>query len=131
MKPRRRTDKSARAQARNIRDYHWEIMEKIAENGALRVCLWDKKRLEQQPDEVRMGLISGMEWMNWVNRHRGWFQISRAYDDARDTRLMKLTEAGRRALRNRVRYDMEPVEGGLVEPGWVAVPARRKEATKT
>ncbi len=122
MKPKRLTNKSSRDMARRVRDYHWEIMEKIAANGALRVCLWDKKRLEEQPGEVRMGLISGMEWMNWVRRHRNWFVVSRKHDE-RDAFVMKLTTAGRQALRDRAKYDMEPVEGGLVEPGWIAVPS--------
>ena len=42
-------------------------------------------------------------------------------------------ETGLAALENWGQYDMEPVEGGLVEPGWICLPAPliRKVAKET
>lgn len=73
------------------------------------------------------GLIDGMELLEWLNRHRDWWIIGRWRDD-RYAAPIRLTAKGRRALKRRSRYDMEPVTGGMVEPGWIAVPLPRAEA---
>lgn len=126
MKPKMLRDRGTRETARYIRDRQWSLMERMV-NAPLRVCLWDKKRLTAEPGEVRFCLISGMEFMNWVRSHRRWFVVGRKHDE-RDAFVMKLTKAGRWAFRHKKRYDMAPVEGGLVEPGWVAIPAPRKDS---
>ena len=56
-----------------------------------------------------------------MGAHPDWFVVG-AWDDARYAQPVHLTEAGRLALTQRARYDLEPVRGGLVEPGWEAIP---------
>ena len=50
------------------------------------------------------------------------------YDEKRDAWPFRLTDAGRAALQDRDRYDMEPVYGGMVEPGWTATPSPKAAA---
>jgi|SRR5882672_10609801 len=120
--PRKLTAKKDRALARRIRDFHWQIMERIAREGTLYICLWNKHRMEERPDEVLLCLISGNELIDWMHRHRDWFLIG-PQNKERWTNPVSLTAAGIRALAEREKYDMEPVHGGLIEPGWQAVPS--------
>jgi hypothetical protein len=121
--PKQLEEQWQREMARRIRDWHWEVMERLAREGVVNVCLWNKYHQDERPDEMRMCLISGGELMEWVRAHRSWFRVGRKHNDERHTFPLSLTKAGRDALRHRERYDMEPVLGGLVEPGWSATPA--------
>ena len=96
-------------------------MSRILDHGTLWFCVWNQRRLDEQPDEWRDGLISGMEILEWMNRHPDWF-VSGVWNAARYAFPVQLTDAGRAALHERQKYDLEPVFGGLVEPGWQAIP---------
>ena len=73
------------------------------------------------PDVWVCGLIKGMEILHWLEAHPDWTQIGE-WSDERYAVPVHITDSGRDALANRERYDMEPVEGGLVEPGWQVIP---------
>ena len=124
MKPKKLTSKRGRAMARAVRDAQWAFMERIAAAGTLWFCNWNKHRMPEAPDELRCSLISGSEIGSWTEAHKDWFVFGE-WNETRYAFPVQLTDAGRAALADRARYDMEPVEGGLVEPGWVAVPAAR------
>jgi hypothetical protein len=113
-----------RQMARRIRDGQWDLMERTAKLGTLWFCWWDKARRHDPPadDVLVTGLISGMELLDWMKRHEDWWIIGE-WDDARYAAPVQLTDAGRAALAERAKYDMEPVYGGMVEPGWVCTPA--------
>lgn len=122
MEPKKLRDKSSRKMARNMRNQHWLFMEKIAEHGVVWFCPWDKFGKHKNPgaNEVVDGL-TGWGILEWTGRHKDWFKWgSWSYD--RCARPVRLTPAGIAALENWHRYDMEPVYGGLVEPGWQAIP---------
>lgn len=105
MKPKRFSSKYHREVARRIRDSQWELMQRVATLGTLWFCVWNKRQLPELADEKRCGLIDGMEYLEWMDQH---------------------PDAGHTALDEREKYDMEPVTGGLVEPGFVITPATRK-----
>jgi ribulose 1,5-bisphosphate carboxylase large subunit-like protein len=119
--PKKLTSKADRQIARNIRNAHWRMMERINEHGTLWFCVWNKIRRNEGPDEMRCGLLDGMEQLQWIKAHPEWF-VEGEWDEARYALPLQLTDAGREALQNRAQYDMEPVEGGLVEPGWICTP---------
>jgi hypothetical protein len=102
-------------------------MERCAEHNPLWFCVWNKGGRPEASDEWRDGLITGMEIQAWMARHRDWFKIGR-WNEKRYARSIRLTNAGRAALANRADFDMEPVFGGLVEPGWQCVPAKPRVA---
>lgn len=122
--PRVLDDPDTRAMARAIRDGQWNVLEKAAEHGTLWVNLWNKTRRPEAPDERRFGLIDGMETFEWFTRHPDWLTQG-AWSAEREAFPVTLTDEGRKALANRAAFDMEPVCGGLVEPGWQAIPAPR------
>ena len=129
MEPKLRTDETMRAVARNIRDSQWAFMERLAREGTVHVCPWNKYRLEERSDELMFGLIDWLEMNAWIRRHADWFVLGEdQWNAERHTFPVSLTVAGREALQHRELYDMEPVEGGLVEPGWQAIPAPRADA---
>ena len=116
--------------ARKIRDRQWRMMEQMEEHGTLWVCIWNKRRLPTAEDEFRDGLMGWEEKQSWfTDQHPDWFVIGGRdeYDDERDAWPYRLTDAGRAALQDRDRYDMEPVYGGMVEPGWTATPLPRQK----
>lgn len=115
------SDPLARERARAIRDHDWEIMERMRDLGTLWFSPWNKDRRPESADELRVSLISGLEIMNRWGQHEDWFDIGE-WDDDRAARPVRLTEAGLQALCQRHLYDLEPVLGGLVEPGWAATP---------
>ena len=122
-------DPEARARARHIRDQQWTTLEQIAEHHPLWICWWDKHRRhakheERPPDLIVHGLITGMDLAQWLRSHQDWTVIGE-WSDERYAAPVWITEAGRTALENRHLYDMEPVEGGLVEPGWTAQPRQQ------
>ena len=115
--------------ARRIRDHQWETLERIADKNPLYVCWWDKNRRhgrrEHQPDDLKVcGLIDGMELVHWLKTHPEWTTTG-DWSEERYAAPVWITEAGRTALENRHLYDMEPVKGGLVEPGWRAKPRQQ------
>ena len=114
-----------RDMARRMRDHHWNFAERAAKHGTVWVCWWDKDRRhreEPQPDDLEVcSLISGMELLEWLKSHEDWWEIGE-WSDERYAAPVTITTAGRAALENRDKYDLEPVTGGLVEPGWQAIP---------
>jgi hypothetical protein len=121
MKPKKLTSKNMRQIARNIRNAQWGMMEKMQKFDTIWFCVWNKRRLPEAPDEIRCGLIDGMELLSWTDTHSDWFEKGE-WNDERYAMPIKLTDAGRDALNNRALYDMEPVHGGLVEPGFIVIP---------
>lgn len=117
-------DKSSRAMARAIRDRQWEFMERALKHNPLWFCIWNKRGLPELENEWRDALISGMKIQEWMRAHKPWFRVGK-WNEERYATPVRLTPAGRWALRHRMRYDMEPVTGGLVEPGWSCTPAPR------
>jgi hypothetical protein len=107
--------------ARNIRNTQWRFMERCLECNPLWWCIWNKKRMPELEDEWRSGLLDGMELMEWIDAHRRWFRIGK-WNDTRYARPVRLSPPGRVALEHRHLYDLEPVTGGLVEPGWESIP---------
>ena len=114
--------------ARHMRDRQWEVMERVANLGTLWICWWSKDRHHNDKtapaDLLICGLIDGMQLLDWFNSHEDWWIIGE-WSDERYAAPVSLTEAGRLALTERDKYDMELVTGGLVEPGWCAMPARK------
>ena len=132
QEPRQLTEDRDRDMARYIRDHQWRTLEQIAEHDPLWYCWWDKagrhKKNEDRPADLKVsGLIDGMEILAWFRSHPDWVEIGE-WSDERYAAPIRITEAGREALQNRELYDMEPVTGGLVEPGWQATPAPRETA---
>ncbi len=115
-----------RQDARYMRDAQWKFMERVAETGTIYVCWWNKNRHHDEAaraisDLKICGLIDGMELLEWLNSHKEWWIIGE-WSDERYAAPVSLTDVGREALANRHLYDMEPVTGGLVEPGWETIP---------
>ena len=126
LEPKWLIEERDRKMARHIRDRQWEMLELIALHNPLYICWWDKAgrykvKTNTPPDEWACGLITGMEMLHWLEAHPDWTQIGE-WSDERYAAPVHITDSGRDALANRERYDMEPVEGGLVEPGWRAIP---------
>lgn len=123
--PKKLTTKHWRETARRARDEQWVFAERAAEFGTVWACWWDKDRRHKGKELPRdlfvFCLIGGTEMGDWLNRHPDWWEIGK-WDDARYAAPVHITEAGRAALANRAAYDMEPVYGGLVDPGWQAIP---------
>jgi len=124
MKPKRFNSKADREHARRIRDGQWALMRRVAELGTLWFCVWNKKHRPTLPDEERCGLIDGMEYLEWMGTHPDWW-IQGEWSDERYAFPLQLTDAGRTALEEWEKYDLEPVTGGMVEPGWVKFPSPR------
>lgn len=121
--PKKLRSKRDREMARRMRDFQWTFMERTAALGTLWFCVWNKERRPELADEHRAGLIDGMEMLEWINSHSDWW-IKGEWSDERYAMPLQLTDAGRLALTQRDKYDAEPVTGGLVEPGWQALPAK-------
>jgi hypothetical protein len=126
MKPKRLSDKQSREDARCTRDQQWAFMEKVARLGTLWVCWWNKDRHHPRagaPEDLEIcGLIDGCELLDWLNSHREWWVIGE-WSEERYAAPVQLTEVGRVAFAQREQYDMEPLHGGLVEPGFIVTPA--------
>ena len=128
--PRVLTDEKSRDMARYIRDRHWEILQMIADHNPLHICWWDKNRRHDKKDRPEnlhvCGLIDGMELATWLRSHPDWTQADE-WSDEECAHPFYITDAGREALLNRDQFDMEPVIGGMVEPGWQAVPREKEQ----
>jgi hypothetical protein len=127
MTPKFHDDLEHRAQARRMRDAQWAFADLVAEHGTVWFCWWDKARRhddrEKRPANLYVTcLISGCEMLSWIDKHADWWTVG-DWDDARYAAPVSLTEAGRAALQDRQRFDMEPVDWGMVEPGHRAIPA--------
>ena len=117
-----------RDMARYVRDRQWETLERIAEHNPLYICWWDKAgrhKGERPPDLKVCGIPDANELINWLNLHPDW-TVTGEWSDERYAAPVWITDAGREALQNRHLYDMEAVEGGMVEPGWQAIPAPKE-----
>ena len=111
---------------RNIREQQWEIMQAAADHGAVWVNPWNNRRLPETEDTYRFGLLGWQEMASWFqDQHSDWFEHGE-WDDERCAAPIRLTDAGRQALQERDRYDMDAVFGGMVEPGWTCLPAERR-----
>lgn len=129
-RPKRLTSLRHRAMARRMRDHQWEIADRVAKLGTLWICWWNKNRRHDTsqplPDDLLVcGLIDGLELLEWFGTHMDWWSVG-PWSDERYAAPVRLTDTGRAALGEREKYDMELVTGGMVEPGWAAMPARRK-----
>lgn len=134
MKPKRLTDRSSRMVARRERDGQWEFMERVAREGKVWMCPWDKYRKHNADgsgwgkDGVYVfGLLGSNEFFHWLESHKDWWKRG-CWSDRRCARSISITDAGRAALVNRHLYDMEEISGGMVEPGFVVTPWPRKKA---
>lgn len=115
------TSDNDRAMARRMRDEQWRIADRVLALGTLWVCWWDKghRHDEHKPEDLAVcGLIDGMELLEWLSSHPDWWIIGE-WSAERYAAPVSLTETGRAALLERAKYDLEPVTGGLVQPGWV------------
>lgn len=156
MPPKRLTDRNARKRARAERDSQWEFMERVAREGVVWMCPWDKyhrhgprcgcgsKTFEPHGDQWQcvhcktvkdrvpddgvyvFGLLGSNEFFHWLDSHKDWWKRGR-WSGKRCARSIRITEAGRAALANRELYDMEPIHGGMVEPGYIVTPWPRKK----
>ena len=128
VEPRRLVTREDRRQARWTRERQWCFMERIAACETLWFCVWNKsgRHDTSQPLPANLwvdGLLTGMDIERWISRHKDWFVRGR-WSEKRYARPIRLTDAGRAALADREPYDMEPIHGGLVEPGYVVIPLR-------
>ena len=125
MEPKILTSHDQRRSARHDRDRQWRTLELIAEHNPLYICWWNKDRHHDRdtapPDLLICSLITGSSIASWLRTHPDWVTIG-DWDDNRYAAPAWITDAGREALANRNLYDMEPVQGGMIEPGWICTP---------
>jgi hypothetical protein len=113
--------------ARKERDSQWEFMERVAREGIVWICPWDKYKRHKDGDGVYVfGLIGSNEFFHWLDSHKDWW-VRGDWSEERCARSIQITEAGRNALANREQYDTELIHGGMVEPGYVVRPWPRKK----
>ncbi len=139
--------------ARSERDSQWAFMERVAREGIVWMCPWDKHRLHGRRcvnkwcesktfdpngskwqcarcktvmEYVPDGLLGSNELFHWLASHKDWWTRGR-WSEKRCARSIRITDAGRIALENRHVYDMEEIYGGMVEPGYVVRPLPRKK----
>ena len=128
MKPKRLSDRSSRMAARYGRDAQWEFMKRVAREGIVWMCSWDKYNRHKDGDGVYVfGLLGSEAFFHWLGSHPDWWKRGR-WSEKRCARSIRITEAGLTALANREQYDMEPIFGGMVEPGYIVTPWPRKKA---
>lgn len=163
--PKTLRDKTSRIIARRERDSQWEFMERVAREGIVWMCPWDRYRkhgrrcfnrwcesktfvpfafdahrngfqcahckvtMERIPDDgvYVFGLIGSNEFYHWLDSHKNWWKRGR-WSEKRCARSIRITADGIKALENRELHDMEPIFGGMVEPGYVVVPWPKKKA---
>jgi hypothetical protein len=130
--PRVLTTDDDRQMARQMRDKQWAFADRVAQHGTVWCCWWNKsgRHDTSKPladDLMVCSLLTGMELLEWLQSHPDWWVIGEWSDD-RYAAPVTITDAGRAALAERDIYDMEPVYGGLVEPGWQCIPAPAGDA---
>ena len=126
MEPKWATEDHHRKIARHMRDQQWEFLEQVSQHDPLYVCWWDKagrytKSPSIPPDLRVFGLITSMEIGCWLKTHPDWVRIGEQSEERYATPVW-ITDTGRTSLANRALYDMEPVQWGMVEPGWQTIP---------
>ena len=125
MPPKLLTKTAARRSARHDRNHQWDTLERIAQHNPLWICWWDKdnrfKNRDVPADTKVCSLLTANTILSWLNGHPEWTVIGE-WDDSRYAAPVWITDAGREALQNRHLYDMEPVSGGMIEPGWLCTP---------
>ena len=122
MEPKKLTDKFNRDDARRMRNRQWIFMERMRDEGGVWFCPWDKYgKHKDSNDGVFVDGLIGWGINDWVRQHRDWYKRGR-WNEKRCAVRYRLTDNGLAALENWQDYDMEPVFGGLVEPGWQAIP---------
>jgi hypothetical protein len=79
--------------------------------------------MKKVPDDkvYVFGLLGCNELFAWLAAHKDWWKHGR-WSEKRCARSIRLSDAGRKALANRAQYDMEPIHGGMVEPGYIVTP---------
>ncbi len=84
--------------------------------------------MKKVPDDdvFVFGLIGSNEFLHWLGGHKDWWKRGR-WSEKRCARSIRITDSGRKSLANRALYDMEPIFGGMVEPGYVVTPWPRKK----
>lgn len=117
---RRLTDRFSRQVAQRVLEGHWNFVRRLAREGIVHFCVWNKFHHKERRNEERHGLIDGMEVMEFVREHRAWFGYG-AYDRSRNTFPIWLTAAGRAALRTKADRP-QLILGGLVDPGFQVMP---------
>jgi hypothetical protein len=125
-------DLQHRQQARNMRNAQWAFADLVLQHGTVWFCWWDKDRRHADASTHRAnlyvtGLITGVDLLDWMNRHEDWWQIGE-WCDSQYAAPVQLTEVGKVAIQNRHLYDMEPVYWGLADPGHCAIPAEQVTA---
>jgi hypothetical protein len=130
MKEKRLTSYRDRRFARNERDSQWAFMERVAREGIVWTCPWDKYHKHKTDGVYVYGLMGANEFLHWLHSHKDWWKIG-PWSEKRCARSVRITEAGRTALANRDLYDMEPISGGMVEPGWICTPLPPKKSLES
>jgi len=130
VKPKRLTSKRDRLWARADRDSQWRFMERVAREGVVWMCPWDKYHRHGADGVYVFGLLGSNELFAWLAAHKDWWERGR-WSEKRCARSIRITEAGRTALANRELYDMEPIYGGMVEPGFVVTPWPKTQPSVT
>lgn len=116
------TDRGSRLHARAERDMQWAFMERVAREGIVWMCPWDKYGRHKDGDRVYVfGLLGSNEFYHWLDSHKDWWKRGR-WSEKRCARSIQITDSGRVALENRNLYDMEQIYGGMVEPGYRVTP---------
>jgi hypothetical protein len=121
MRPKRLTGKSDRMFARSERNAQWALMERIEREGVVWMCPWDKNHKHGADGVYVFGLLGSNELFHWLDSHKDWWERGE-WADERCAFPLRITDAGRSALQHRYLYDMEPIEGGMVDPGYIVTP---------
>lgn len=124
-KLKRLSDRKSRMYARAVRDAQWAFMERVAREGVVWTCPWDKYHRHKNDGVYVYGLLGSNDFLHWINSHRDWWKRG-PWSEKRCARSLRLTDSGKAALANRELYDMEPIYGGMVEPGYVVTPWPKK-----
>ena len=124
--PRQLTEPKDRMMARQIRDRQWRTLELVAEHNPLYICWWDKagrhRHADPPPNLLVSSPIDSNQLIDWLKQHPDWTEIGE-WSETHYAAPVYITDPGRAALLNREQYDLEPVQGGMVEPGWTCIPA--------
>ena len=107
--------------ARRERDGQWAFMERVAREGVVWMCPWDKYHRHGSDGVYVFGLLGSNEFFHWLGCHKDWWKRGR-WSEKRCARSIRISDAGRKALKHREKYDMEPIVGGMVEPGYIVTP---------